>query len=147
MTNISTFAVCALCAVPALVQPVSAQESAKVQAFGELMGSAMDLTGTFFGAIQAVENEEASAAEAAAAINELAVKAAEVRGAMKAAMASMTPEELKELGEIMQDPEVAQMMKDLSDTMTAVKAKLEEVKHYDSPELKAACDKFFAATE
>ncbi len=146
MRNVSTFTLCALCAVPALVQTASAQESAKVEQFGEMMGAAMDITAEFIGALQAVDSEEATAAEAAAAINVMADNAAKLSAEMQQLVASMSPEEQEELGKAMQDPEVVELMKQLEEMSTAIKAKLAEVKHYDSPELKAACDKFFAAT-
>ncbi len=59
----------------------------------------------------------------------------------------MSPEEQAELGKQLADPELVQVLEETDKAMKEVKAALIEVKYFDSAELKAACEKFDAASE
>ncbi len=147
MRNTSTYALCALCAVPALVQTVSAEETANVQNFVALMGSALELSSEFIDVLDAVQSETSTPAAAATSITAINEKATLVKAEMEKVAASFTPEEQQYMGEQMSDPEFVAFMKEIEEAMAGVQAKLIELKYYDNAELQAACEEFFKITE
>ncbi len=137
----------ALCAVPALVQTVSAEELSKVDKFGELMEFTMEIASKYIDILNAVKTEETTPAEAAPLIEQLAETMLAAKTGMQNVAASMSPEEQKEIGEQLADPEVVEVLKQVEESMKAVQAHLVEKEYFGSPELKAACEKLDKAAE
>ncbi len=147
MINISTYTMCALCAVPALVQTASAEESPNLDKFGDLLKAGIELSGEFIEVAKGLEEKTVSATDGAKAIDVLAVKAAGITSEMKELVASMSQEELQQVGVVMQDAELVEVLNQIGQIVVEAKQKLEASNHYDSPELKAACEKYFAASQ
>ncbi len=137
----------ALCAAPALVLTVSAEEESKLEVFGELMGATVEVADQYLDILNALKEGKTTPAEAAPLVDKLADTLGKLTAAMKQLAGSMTPEEQAELGKQLADPEVAKPLEEMSKAMEMVKAHLIEINYFDSAELKAACEKLDKAGE
>ncbi len=137
----------ALCAAPALVMTVSAEEESKIDVFGELMGATIEVADQYLDILGALKDGKTTPAEAAPLVEKLADTLAKLKTAMQQLAESMSPEEQAELGKQLADPEVAEQLEAMSKAMDQVKAHLIEIKYFDSAELKAACEKLDKAAE
>ncbi len=137
----------ALCAAPALVLTVNAEEESKIDQFGELMGVSFEIAGKYIDILDGVKEKTVTPAEAAPLVEKLADTMAQIKTAVQALVTSMSPEEQAELGKQLADPELVKVLAETEKAMKDVKAALIEVKYFDSAELKVACEKFDAASE
>ncbi len=147
MIKISTYTMCALCAVPALVQTATAEEHQKLVKFGDLMKAGIEVSGEFIEIAESIIEKTISATDGAKAIDALAVKVAGVTSEMKKLVDSMSQEELQQVAIVMQDHELLEVLNQVGQIVIDAKKQLEASNHYDSPELKAACEKYFAASK
>ncbi len=130
----------ALCAFPALVQPASSQQVDSVEEVNKMLSELVTLLDMYCNVILAVDTGELTAAEAVNEINFLTEKTISIENAAKKIHDSLSPEEkersLREFGEIL-----ASFVK-LEPKLSDAEAKLLENNYYNSPELKAACEKY-----
>ncbi len=137
----NTYTLCALgaaLAVPAMVQPVMAEEAATPAE--EFLTTMFELQGAFAEVAEAIVDEEATPAEGAAAI-------AEINGAIEAMVAAapqMSPEDQAELGALMEDPEIQAAAAEVEKGCGEILAAFAEAEYFGCAELKAACEKFAA---
>ncbi len=148
MKNISTFSICALCAVPALVQPAVGQEekmSAEAERFMSIFAQGLECTTQFATILKSIESKSLSPAEGIKQITALTDKYIQLGVDIKLLYEVLTEEDMEIIGQIMIDPRVMQVMHDLGKNMEALQAKLESVNYYENPELKAAAERYFVA--
>ncbi len=131
----------ALCAVPALVQTVSAEEASKLDQYAELAAKSVEIGSKYAGILNAVMSEEVTPAEAAPLIEELVEPFLAVTTEMQKVAASMSSEEQAEFHNRLANSELGKALNQLVESMEPIEAALVATEYFGSPELKAACEK------
>ncbi len=131
----------ALCAVPALVQTVAAEEASKLDQYTELAAKSVEIGSKYLEILNAVMSEEVTPAEAAPLIEELVEPFLAINTEMQKVAASMSSEEQAEFHNRLANSELGKALIQLVKSMEPIEAALVESDYFGSPELKAACEK------
>ncbi len=126
---------CALCAVPALVQPASAEELCKAEA---TLVELVEVSSAYLATIWELFEEKVTVDDAIVTVTELTKKVE----ALHAEMQAFSEEDMKDLEMLLQIPEVIQSGEEFEEAAKEVCGLLIEAEYFGSPELKAACEKF-----
>ncbi len=131
----------ALCAVPALVQIVSAEEASKIDQYAELAAKSVEIGSKYSEILNAVMSKKVTPAEAAPLVEELVEPFLAINTEMQKVAATMSPEEHEELYNRITNSELGKTIDKLIETMEPIEDALIETDYFASPELKAACEK------
>ncbi len=145
MKNISTFAACALCAVPALVQPAMAEEkepSPELNRFLELLEEGMMISNTYVETLKSVEDKKMTGVAAAELINKLCDRLSVLGTELEEALGKMTQEEQEQILKEMTEGEFVENMQTLEKALTEMQERLATHQFFGTPELQAACERF-----
>ncbi len=135
MTSLSLTTVGILCTLPALIQPAGAEE---LSPSAVLLSEMLKLYGDYADAIVNIIDKKSSVEDTTKKIKALTAKVSGYR-------AKLSDEDKKHLKELMKDPEIAKMLKELNTASAALKKALIEKKYFDSPALQAACEELARA--
>ncbi len=136
----NTLPLCALAALPALIQPALA--TSNIDSFEALVAEGIQTALSYAEIIDMIVDEKSTPAEAAQRITELTSNLRNIQTSMEALLGKLSDEEKALVKKALTDPELVGALKEIEQALAELQKQLIKAEYFKSPELKKACEAY-----
>ncbi len=139
----NTLPLCALAALPALIQPALA--TSNIDSFEALVAEGIQTALSYAEIIDMIVDEKSTPAEAAQRITELTANLRNIQTSMEALLGKLSDEDKALVEKALTDPELVAALENIDGALMELQKQLIKAEYFKRPELKKACEAYMTA--